>query len=814
MGTTDQFVATKDAPAPFDPAHAYETGIWNVMRQTTQSLVHVPRGGGQPVPDAASSCGFTDKENESYRCTLRSGLEFSDGTKVTADDVKYSIQRVIDIKDDNGPAGLLDNIDTMETKGDAEIVFHLKTPDATFPYKLATPAAGIVPQDKYEPKKLRNGFEIDGSGPYKLKAEVKDDQAVKVTFTKNPNYKGDLKLANDKVELRSFPTAEAMGTALDKGDIDMMTRAMTPAQIQQMQVSPSKDINLVEMPGLEIRYLGFNTDDPSVKNKAVRQALAQAIDRSALASKVYGTTAEPLYSLIPTSIAGHTNSFFNKYGEASKAKAAGILKAANIYDPGQAHPQLHQGPLRFEHRGRVQDPLAAAERDRPVQHHGPGHRVDEVPPGAEEGRLRGLRPRLVPRLPGPGQLHRAVLRQGQLPQHPVRQRRDPQHADPGVPGGRRPQPGGQVLRADPGHRRQRRPGHPAVAGQAVRRGPHRHHRHRMGHQLLVQPPALGAGAGQELKHDPAAVLPCRPAISVGRTVRHVYVKNRNRWLTMPLAAGVAAGLLSGCGSQQGSGAASGGGSVVMGMSDDILATDPASGYDPGSWLLFNNVFQSLLSFPKGSSTPEPEAAQACSFDRGGSTVYRCTLRPGLTFSNGDALTSEDVKYSFERVLKINDPSGPASMLTSLGKIDTPDAKSVVFHLKVPDATFPSKIASGAGSIVDHKEYPADKLRTDGEAIGSGVYKLDSFSDKQAVFSVNSSYKGTVKAKNSGLTLKLFHGDQQGPGPGAGQGPDRPRLPRPQRQGHRGAAELRPTPTNRASTSSRAPAPRSRTWSST
>ncbi|MFJ8309329.1 MULTISPECIES: ABC transporter substrate-binding protein [unclassified Streptomyces] len=236
---------------------------------------------------------------------------------------------------------------------------------------------------------------------------------------------------------------------------------------------------------------------------------------------------------------------------------------------------------------------------------------------------------------------------------------------------------------------------------------------------------------------------------------------RNRWLTMPLAAGVAAGLLSGCGSQQdGNGSSGGGGSVVMGMSDDILATDPASGYDPGSWLLFNNVFQSLLSFPKGSSTPEPEAAQACSFDKGGSTVYRCTLRPGLTFSNGDKLTSEDVKYSFERVLKINDASGPAPMLTTLGKIDTPDEKTVVFHLKVPDATFPSKIASGAGSIVDHKEYPAGKLRSDGKAVGSGVYKLDSFGEKQAVFSVNSSYRGTVKAKNSGLTMKLFHGDRK------------------------------------------------------
>ncbi len=53
-------------------------------------------------------------------------------------------------------------------------------------------------------------------------------------FTKNPNYKGTLKLKNDKVELRSFEDADAMGTALDKGDIDMMTRTMSPAQIKKL----------------------------------------------------------------------------------------------------------------------------------------------------------------------------------------------------------------------------------------------------------------------------------------------------------------------------------------------------------------------------------------------------------------------------------------------------------------------------------------------------------------------------------------------------------------------------------------------------
>ncbi|MCX5046971.1 MULTISPECIES: ABC transporter substrate-binding protein [unclassified Streptomyces] len=233
---------------------------------------------------------------------------------------------------------------------------------------------------------------------------------------------------------------------------------------------------------------------------------------------------------------------------------------------------------------------------------------------------------------------------------------------------------------------------------------------------------------------------------------------RNQWPVLPVVAGLASGLLTGCGT--GSGDSGGtGSSVVMGMSDDVLATDPASGYDPGSWLLFSNVFQSLLSFPNGGTEPEPEAAKSCGFTDTSTTVYKCTLKDGLQFSNGDALTSEDVKFSFDRTLKINDPAGPAIMFPMLDKVEAPDEKTVVFRLKVPDATFPSKIASGAGSIVDHKQYDAGGLRKDGEAVGSGPYKLDSFGDDKAVFSVNDGYKGTAKVKNSGVTLKFFHGDQ-------------------------------------------------------
>ncbi|MEV0172461.1 ABC transporter substrate-binding protein [Streptomyces sp. NPDC050803] len=233
---------------------------------------------------------------------------------------------------------------------------------------------------------------------------------------------------------------------------------------------------------------------------------------------------------------------------------------------------------------------------------------------------------------------------------------------------------------------------------------------------------------------------------------------RYQWPVLPVVAGLASGLLTGCGTETGE-SGSNGSSVVMGMSDDVLATDPASGYDPGSWLLFNNVFQSLLAFPKGGTEPEPDAAEECAFTDTRTTVYKCTLKDGLKFSNGDALTSEDVKFSFDRTLKIDDEAGPAIMFPMLDKVETPDDKTVVFKLNTPDATFPSKIASGAGSIVDHKQYDADGLREDGKAVGSGPYKLDSFSDDEAVFSVNENYKGTAEVVNNGVTLKFFHDDR-------------------------------------------------------
>ncbi|MBC2903407.1 ABC transporter substrate-binding protein [Streptomyces cupreus] len=333
VGTTDEFTATSEAPAPLDPAYAYDVGTWNILRQTVQTLMIQPRGEGEPVPEAAERCGFTDTGNERYACTLREGLKFAGGDTITAADVKYSIDRALKLKADSGVFGLLSTVDTVETQGDREVIFHLKTADATFPYKLSTPVAGIVDPDDYAEGKLRDGFQVDGSGPYTFEAEEQDGKLVKAVFTKNPSYKGSLKVNNDEVELRSFADADAMSSAVEKGDIDLMSRTMSPEQIQRLSTASDSAVDLVEMSGLEIRYLAFNTDAPAVESKAVRQAMAQVINRGELVSKVYGTQAEPLYSLVPASLTGHSNAFFNKYGEPSVTKAKALLAKANVSTP-------------------------------------------------------------------------------------------------------------------------------------------------------------------------------------------------------------------------------------------------------------------------------------------------------------------------------------------------------------------------------------------------------------------------------------------------------------------------------------------------
>lgn len=213
----------------------------------------------------------------------------------------------------------------------------------------------------------------------------------------------------------------------------------------------------------------------------------------------------------------------------------------------------------------------------------------------------------------------------------------------------------------------------------------------------------------------------------------------------------------GAGSQT-SGPAPSGAQIKIGTTDKVVALDPAGSYDNGSLMLETQLYQYLMVIPSGEKTPTPDAADKCDFTDGGKS-YTCTMKDGLKFSNGDPLTAKDVEFSFSRVVKINDPNGPSSLLANMKSVKATDDKTVVFELNTPsDQTFPFVLGTSAGPIVDSKVFPADKLLPDEQVIGSGPYKLGAGYQKNqlAALEVNPNYQGNGgTVANGGVTLQYF-----------------------------------------------------------
>src|SRR3954454_18935849 len=241
-----------------------------------------------------------------------------------------------------------------------------------------------------------------------------------------------------------------------------------------------------------------------------------------------------------------------------------------------------------------------------------------------------------------------------------------------------------------------------------------------------------------------------------------------------MGAGALAAALAACGSSDSSSntdanAGGTGSPWILGTTDTVTALDPAGSYDLGSSTLEYNLYQNLVTVPPNSTKIVGDAAKSCSYDN--PKTLTCTLNPGEKFSNGDPLTSSDVKYSFERAIKIQDANGAAIYLLgsitdtakdgtvtlNKGAIETPDDSTVVFHLDHPDTTFQYVLTyPGAAAIVDQDVFPADKKLADDQIIGSGPYQLSQYkAGDQAVLELNSNYSGPNPGKTSQVFVKYY-----------------------------------------------------------
>ncbi|KRC62507.1 peptide ABC transporter substrate-binding protein [Agromyces sp. Root81] len=366
-------IGTTDKVTTLDPAGSYDNGSLAVQTQVFPYLLNTDYQSTEVVPDLAESAEFTSPTE--YTVTLPDGLKWANGNDLTADDVKFSFDRQIAIADPNGASSLLYNLDSTEVVDDTTVVFHLKAEnDQVFPLILTSFPGAIVDDEVFAADELTSDDDIVAAnafaGPYMITSY---DFNTLISFKKNPEYKGLLAEAKtDTVNLKYYAESSNLKLDVQEGGIDVAYRSLSATDIDDLKGNDK--VNVVEGPGGEIRYIVFNFDtqpygaktpeaDPA-KALAVRQAVADLIDRDELADQVYKGTYTPLYSYVPAGLAGAIEPMVEMYGDGSGApdadKAAERLEAAGVTTPIELNLQYsndHYGPSSADEYALIKDQL-------------------------------------------------------------------------------------------------------------------------------------------------------------------------------------------------------------------------------------------------------------------------------------------------------------------------------------------------------------------------------------------------------------------------------------------------------------------------
>ncbi len=339
-------VGTTDKVTTLDPAGSYDNGSFFIMNNVFPFLMNSNPGSSDVHPDIAESAEFTAPTE--YTVKLKSGLKWANGNDLTASDVKFSFDRQVNIAADNGPSTLLYNLDSTEAKDDLTVVFHLKAAnDQIWPQILSSPAGPIVDEDVFSADALTTDQEIvDGNafaGPYVI-SSYKFNELVQ--FKAYDGYQGLLEAPKTAtINLKYYADQSNMKLDVQEGNIDVATRSLSATDIESL--SGNDKVTVHKGPGGEIRYIVFNfntmpfgattPEADAAKALAVRQAIADLIDRDAIANQVYKGTYLPLYSYVPAGLTGATEVLKDLYGDgnggpdADKAKAT--LEAAGVTGP-------------------------------------------------------------------------------------------------------------------------------------------------------------------------------------------------------------------------------------------------------------------------------------------------------------------------------------------------------------------------------------------------------------------------------------------------------------------------------------------------
>jgi len=344
IGTTDKITV-------LDPAKSYDFYTWEVFNNIGEGLLRYKPGTTDIEPGLAESYTVSE-DGLVYTFKLRKGLKFTDGTPFNASVVKWSIERVLRLNAD--PSWLVESfIDSVNVVHEYTVQIKLKKPVSYFPALLALdPPYYPVSPKAYPANEIKDS--TVGIGPYKVVKWVRDQELI---LEANPDYYGE-KPKTKKVVIKFYKDAATMRLALEKGEIDVAWRTLSPVDIKDLEEKGK--FNVIGVPGGYIRYIVINVETPPLSNKTLRQAIAYAVDRKAIADKVFYGTVEPLYSMVPIGMWSHIDAFKEKYGERDLEKAKELLRQCGYSEDNPLELEFWYTPT---HYGDTEKDVAAVIKE-------------------------------------------------------------------------------------------------------------------------------------------------------------------------------------------------------------------------------------------------------------------------------------------------------------------------------------------------------------------------------------------------------------------------------------------------------------------
>ena len=254
--------------ASLDPHVDTDAGTRDVVFNLYEGLVK-PTSDGGFIPAVASDYIISD-DAKTYTFTLRDGITFHDGTPVTIEDVKYSIDRYAEIQGESSAFSSL--VDSVEVQDDKTLVVNLKESYSEF---LPMMTIAIIPKSNEDPA----GNPI-GTGPFKY---VSYTPGQNLELEKYDGYWQEGVPSLDSVEFKFIADVDTAFVELQAGTIDIL-KYLTSAQAETL----GDDYNIVQGSMNLVHAMYLNSAYEPLSKTEVRQALCYAVDRDAINNFIFG----------------------------------------------------------------------------------------------------------------------------------------------------------------------------------------------------------------------------------------------------------------------------------------------------------------------------------------------------------------------------------------------------------------------------------------------------------------------------------------------------------------------------------------------